>query len=79
MKSCWRVKGIILLCIASSEADAKKDLAELAEASFVRYLRFYGFTVHSALAFLPKGHELKIFIQYSTKAWFWQCRKVHLQ
>ena len=41
----------------------KKDLAELAEADFVRSLRFYGFTVRSTLAFLQKGHELKIFIQ----------------
>lgn len=41
----------------------KKDLAALAEADFVRSLRFYGFTVRSALAFLQKGHELKIFIQ----------------
>lgn len=63
MKSCWRAWGIILLCIASSEADIQKDLAELAEADFVRSLRFYGFTVRSALAFLQKGHELKIFIQ----------------
>lgn len=63
MKSCWRAGGIILLCIASSAAEVQKDLAELAEADFVRSLRFYGFTVRSALAFLQKGHELKIFIQ----------------
>ena len=70
MKSCWRAGDIILLCIASSktvafccEADAKKDLVKLAEAGFVRSLMFYGFTVRSALAFLQKGHELKIFIQ----------------
>ena len=70
MKSCWRAGDIILLCIASSktvtfccEADAKKDLAKLAEADFVRSLRFYGFTARSTLAFLQKGHELKIFIQ----------------
>lgn len=70
MKSCWRAGGIILLCIASSKtvafcckADAKKDLAKLAEAGFVRFLMLYGFTVRSALAFLQKGHELKIFIQ----------------
>lgn len=70
MKSCWRAGGIILLCIASSKtvafcckADAKKDLAKLAEADFVRSLMLYGFTARSALAFLQKGHELKIFIQ----------------
>ncbi len=70
MKSCWRAGDTILLCIASSEtvafcckADAKKDLAKLAEAGFVRFLMLYGFTVRSALAFLQKGHELKIFIQ----------------
>lgn len=70
MKSCWRAGDIILLCIASSktvafccEADAKKDLVKLAEAGFVRSLMLYGFTARSALAFLHKGHELKIFIQ----------------
>ncbi len=70
MKSCWRAGDIILLCIASSktvafccEADAKKDLVKLAEAGFVRSLMLYGFTARSALAFLQKGHELKIFIQ----------------
>ena len=39
----------------------------------------YGFTARSTLAFLQKGHELKVFIQYSTKAWFWQCRMESLQ
>lgn len=70
MKSCWRAGDTILLCIASSktvafccEADAKKDLVKLAEAGFVRSLMLYGFTARSALAFLQKGHELKIFIQ----------------
>lgn len=51
MKSCWRAGGIILLCIASSEADAKKDLAELAEANFVRSLRFLAVVFDCAESF----------------------------